>query len=97
MELSIVDRQPSSSASSGAGGPLHTHRRGSDFGMPLLLTCPTEACSSPGPTVSCLSGTGDVVVSLCSSRPRLPCPASAHLSGCQLSFGGPTSTGGVLC
>src|SRR6266581_4845417 len=97
MELNIVGRQPSSSASSAAGGPLHTHRRASGFGRPLLLTYPREACSQQGPIVACLARTGDVAGLLLSSGPRLPCPASVRLFGCRLSFVGRISFGGGLC
>src|SRR4029077_5616594 len=96
-ELSIVGRLPSSSASSGAGGPLHTHRRASDFEKPLLSTCPGEACSWQALAAACLLGTGDVVGSLGSSGPRPPCPASARPFGCQPPFVGPTFFGGGLC
>src|SRR5205807_10342947 len=96
-ELSIAGHQPSSNASSAAGVPLHTHRHGNGFGTPLLSTCPGATCSWPGPTVSCLSRTGDVVGSLLSSGPRLLCPASVLLFGFQLSFVGLISFGGVLC
>src|SRR5207245_8827191 len=97
MELSIADHQPSSNASSGAGGPLHTHRRVIGFGTPLLSTCPRAACSWPGRAVSCLSRTGDVVGSLWSSGPRHPCPAFVRLFGFQPSFVGVISFGGGLC